>query len=28
VILTNGDNGYSMIWNELLETLVGNFIFS
>ena len=27
VILTNGENGYSMIWNELLETLVGNFIF-
>ena len=28
VILTNGDNGYSMIWNKLLEEIVGNLIFS
>src|SRR5688572_242141 len=27
VILTNGENGATMIWNELLEPLVGGFIF-
>ncbi len=28
VILTNGDNGSAMIWNELLQPLVENFIVS
>ncbi|HET9220614.1 MAG TPA: serine hydrolase domain-containing protein, partial [Terriglobia bacterium] len=27
VILTNGENGAAMIWNELLEPLVSEFIF-
>jgi CubicO group peptidase (beta-lactamase class C family) len=27
VILTNGENGSAMIWNKLLEPLVGEFIF-
>jgi CubicO group peptidase (beta-lactamase class C family) len=28
VILTNGEGGYAMIMNELLETFVGRFVFS
>jgi hypothetical protein len=28
VILTNGDNGDTMIMNDLLKPLVGEFIFS
>jgi CubicO group peptidase (beta-lactamase class C family) len=28
VIVTNGENGYTMIWNELLQPLVEEFIFT
>lgn len=27
VVLTNGDNGVQMIWNELLKPLISDFIF-
>ena len=28
VLLTNGDNGYRMIFDDLLKQLVGDFIFA
>jgi len=28
VILTNGEGGSQMIWNDLLKPLLGEFVFS